>query len=480
MKILLAASEVAPIVKVGGLGDVAGSLPKALQKLGIEADVVIPFYQIIDLHKFKIIKQMTIQVGYANKTHEVGVFKTKLPGSNVDVFLLKNDDYMAHGGSDAFTSLQDEVERFAFFNKALVEFIKASFNTYDLVHCNDWHTGMVTHLLEEEIGEDRPATLFTIHNIAYQGQWDMELVYEMGLSVPEHQILQWDLEDKHVNFMLEGIASSDAVSTVSPTYAKELLFDDIGGPMADILRSRQGRFFGIINGLDYEYFNPKTDVNLVQRFGAENWKEGKLAVKKALQKELVLADKNVPVISLISRLDPNQKGLDIFGDIIGKILEMDVQLIILGKGDKTYEENFKKLASMQKYHDKLSINLGFNEGLARKIYAASDFFLMPSRTEPCGLAQMIAMRYGALPIVHKVGGLKDTVADGKDGFSFTLFKGDALFRTIDKAVKLWGSAKYEGMVKKAMAKDFSWDSSAFDYSELYKKVINFRKAQKAK
>lgn len=475
MKVLFAASEVAPIVKVGGLGDVAGSLPKALERLGLDVDVIVPFYHVIDVHKFKIVKQLEIDVPYAGATHKVGVFKTKLPDSTVDVLLLKNNEYLSRGGTDAFTSLKDEIERFAFFSRSVVEYIKAEFNTYDLIHCNDWHTGMITHLLEEEIGQERPATLFTIHNIAYQGQWDLELVHELGLSIPEHRILQWDLEDGNVNFMLEGIASSDAVSTVSPSYAKELLLSEIGGQMSDLLKGKQARFFGILNGLDYDYFNPKTDRNLKKRYSTEGYKDAKLENKTALQKELVLASKNVPVISLVSRLDPKQKGLDIFAEIIGKILALDVQLVILGKGDKEYEDNFRKLAQLKKYHDKLSINLGFDEPLARRIYAASDLFLMPSRTEPCGLAQMIAMRYGTLPIVHKVGGLKDTVTDGKDGFSFALFKGDALFRTIEKAVRLWGSPKFDKMVKEAMAKDFSWDSSAFDYYELYKKIVSYKK-----
>ncbi|MBI4091245.1 glycogen synthase [candidate division WWE3 bacterium] len=470
MKVLFAASEVSPIVKIGGLGDVAGSLPKALEKLGVDVDVIVPFYDIIPRHKFKIVKQYSIQVPYANQTHSVGVYKTKIPGSGVDVLLLKDAKYLSNGGTEAFTNLKNEIERFAFFNRALVEYIKARFNTYDIVHCNDWHTGVATHLLEEEIGDERPATIFTIHNVSYQGQWSLELVQELGLTIPLHRILQWDLEDNNINFMLEGIASSDYVSTVSPSYAKELLFTDIGGQMSEILKARQGRFYGILNGVDYSVFNPKTDVEIYRRYDAETFASGKKINKLMLQKELSLDVRNVPVISIIARLDPKQKGLDILAAALERILDLEVQFVLLGKGDKEYEKALEKLSRVKKYEGKLSINLKFDEGLARKIYAGSDVFLMPSRFEPCGLSQLIAMRYGALPIVHSVGGLKDTVKDGATGFSFNVFNSNALYRSVVRACKLYGSKKWDGMIKQAMKKDFSWDKSAREYLELYSMV----------
>ncbi|OGC49926.1 hypothetical protein A2716_01020 [candidate division WWE3 bacterium RIFCSPHIGHO2_01_FULL_40_23] len=475
MKVLFAVSEVAPIIKVGGLGDVAGSLPKALEKLGVDVDVIVPFYSIIKRGDYKIIKQLTIEVPYSGETHDVSVYKTKIPGSNVDVILLFNQRFLSGGGVDAFSSLKDEVARFAFFNKAVVEFIKASFNIYDLIHCNDWHTGLITHLLEEEVGEERPATLLTIHNVSYQGQSSLELVREVDLSIPLHRILQWDLEDNNINFMLEGAASADAVNTVSPSYAKELLFDDIGGQISDILRGRSGRFFGILNGIDNSYFDPEKDRNIKYRFGVRDWKEAKNENKALLQKELSLPVKNVPFVSLISRLDPKQKGLDLLWESLKDILKLDLQFVLLGKGDKKYEEMLANLSKVKKYHEKLSISLGFDEGLARRIYASSDIFLMPSRTEPCGLSQMIAMRYGALPVVHNVGGLKDTVKDGIDGFSFNIFSPNAFLRAVTRAYKLYGSRKWDAMVKNALKNDFSWSKSAKEYKELYKKVIELRK-----
>ena len=475
MKVLFPVSEVAPIVKLGGLGDVAGSLPKALQKLNVDVDVIVPFYTVIDRGQYKIIKQYSLEVPYAGKTHKVDVYKTKLPGSLVDVLLLKNTEYFDKGGTNAFSSLKDEVERFSFFDRAVVEYIKASFNIYDLVHCQDWHTGVITHLLEEEIGEERPATLFTIHNVAYQGQWGLELVQELGLSIPLHKILQWDLEDGNINFMLEGIASSDAVSTVSPAYAKELLSPDVGGQMADILKGKESRFFGILNGIDVDSFNPSTDKFLIKRFDKDSWKDKKKENKHALQKELGLEVRDCMVFSLVSRLDPKQKGLDLLWEILPKLLALDAQVVILGKGEKAYEEKLVALSKVKKYHGKLSISVGFDEGLARRIYASSDAFLMPSRTEPCGLSQMIAMRYGTLPIVHAVGGLKDTVKDGTDGFSFTVFSANALIRTVERAYKLKNSKKWDQMVKNAINKDFSWDKSAKEYKDLYQKVISYRK-----
>lgn len=476
MKVLFAVSEAAPIVKIGGLGDVAGSLPKALEKLGVDIDVAIPYYSIIDPAKYKIIKQFDMTIPFAGATHHVGVYKTKLPESSVDVLMFRNLKYLSGGGIKAFSSLKDEVERFAFFDRAIVEYIKLSFNTYDLVHCQDWHTGVITHILEEEVGEERPATLFTIHNVAYQGQAGLELVQELDLSIPAHQILQWDLEDGNINFMLEGAASSDALSTVSPTYAKELLFNDIGGQISEILAARKDRFFGILNGIDYDFFNPKKDKHLHTRYDHTSFKAGKQANKTALQKEIGLTQKQVPLIAMVTRLDVKQKGLDILAEALDAIFEQDVQFVLLGKGDPAFEKRLEKLAGLKKLHGKLAIKLGFDEGLARRIYASSDMFLMPSRTEPCGLGQMIAMRYGSLPIVHSTGGLRDTVADGVDGFCFNVFSGNALLRSVTKACKLWGSDKWQTMVKHAMQKDFSWDKSALDYLDLYKKVIAIRKS----
>ena len=474
MKILFAASEVSPIVKIGGLGDVAGALPKALEKLGVDVDVIVPFYPVIDRHKFKIIKQLSIDVPFDGHTWEVGVYKTKLPGSQVDVLLLNEPRFLAGGGVNAFSSLKDEIERFTFFSRAVVEYVKAQFNIYDVVHCNDWHTGMITHILEEEIGEERPATLFTIHNISYQGEWGMDLVQELGLSISEHRILEWDLEDGNVNLMLEGIASSDMVNTVSPTYAKEVKFSDVGGGMSEILRGKGKRFVGILNGIDYEYYNPQIDPFLRLNYNTRTYKEGKKQNKIELQKELGLKIKNVPVVSIISRLDGKQKGLDILCEALPEMLKLEMQFVLLGKGDKKYEESFYKLAHLRKYHGKVSINLGFDEALSHRIYAASDIFLMPSRFEPCGLSQLISMKYGTLPVAHGVGGLKDTVKDDSTGFIFNVFSGNGLLRAVTKAYKLCGSKKWQEMVTKAMKKDYSWARSAEDYLDVYKKAIDYK------
>lgn len=482
MKVLFVASEVAPIIKIGGLGDVAGSLPKALEKLGVDVDVIVPFYSLIDESKFSFMKQMEISVPYAGATHEVGVYKTKLPGSEVDAILLRNLEYLSGGGLQAFSNLRNEIERFSFFDRAVVEFIKCSFNVYDLVHCNDWHTGLITHLLEEEVGQERPATLFTIHNIAYQGETSMDLVAEVGLNIALHDVLRWDLDDGNVNFMLEGIASSDAVSTVSKSYANEIMFPDIGGAMADILRGKSGRVFGILNGIDYGVYlglqslaqKAEAKLELFSEIGS-NPRQGRTLGRDDPYAGTIPQQGQTLVVSVISRIDANQKGLDILYEAMPEILKHDVRFILLGKGDKVYEEKFKALEAQ--YPEKVSVNIGFSEDMARKIYAGSDLFLMPSRTEPCGLAQMIAMRYGALPLVHETGGLKDTVSDGVDGFSFQIFTASELVKAFNRALKVYGSEKWAEMVGVAMKKDFSWGSSAREYVDLYEKVVGYKEAR---
>ena len=309
MKVLLAASEVAPIVKLGGLGDVMGSLPKALEKIGVNVDVVIPFYPSAKISNLKVYKSLEIEVPFEQSNVTVEVFKTKLPDSNVDVFLLRNPAYFSVGGKTAFANNISESKMFAFFDKAVVELLKSEFNTYDIVHCNDWHTGFVTHLLEDEMGESRPRTLLTIHNLSYQGVGPESLVRDLGVVPGDHQLVAWDLDDNKINFLLQGITSSDYVSTVSPSYASEILFKDVGGELSEILQSRKDRLTGILNGIDYTLFK--------KSYGVSNWKQEKLIAKRSLQKKLGMrTNEAAPLFAFISRLDPNQKGLDILFDCV--------------------------------------------------------------------------------------------------------------------------------------------------------------------
>lgn len=465
MKILIAASEVAPIVKIGGLGDVIGSLPIALQKLGANVDVIVPFYPTAKTENTEVYKALDIYVPFDNEEHLVEVHRTKLPNSDVDVLLLKNNEFFKKGGENAFKNDRSETEMFTFFSKAVVEYVKAELNTYDLVHCHDWHTGMITHLLEEELGQERPATLFTIHNLFYQGKGDVELLRELGIAPGTHQLIDYDIRDGDLNLLYQGITSSDFVSTVSESYAEEIKTRTYGGNLASTLESRKDNLVGILNGIDYSFFPRDFDI--------KNYKSKKAEHKTALQKELGLeVSENTPLFSFVSRLDPGQKGLDILHVTMPHMHEQNAHFIMLGTGDPVWEDKFDKLETYKKYKKKLSINIEFSVELANKIYSGSDFFMVPSRYEPCGLTQMIAMHYATLPIVRAVGGLKDTVEDGVNGIVFKRYSSIDLNHAIDRAVKLYDDKdKLDEMRKNALSKDFSWDKSAEKYINLYEKVV---------
>lgn len=466
MKVLIAASEVAPIVKLGGLGDVIGSLPKALEKINVDADVIVPFYPIAKTENIKVYKSQEVDVPFDNETHVVEVHKTKLPDSHVDVFLLKNKIF-AQGGQNAFANSISETEMFAFFNRSVVEFIKAGFNTYDLVHCNDWHTGMITHILSDELELERPATLLTVHNLSYQGWGETEIVEELGIIPGDHPLIDWDISDGDINFLLQGVTSSDFVSTVSQSYAKEILAKDLGGELAEILYARRGRLMGILNGIDYSAFPKDYDVS--------NWKLKKAPAKKKLIEKMKLeGDTKKPIFSFISRLDPNQKGLDILLDVIPHIVKEGGQFILLGTGDPAWHEKFKKLKEDKDLKDNISINIEFDVQLALDIYAGSDFKLIPSRFEPCGLTQMISMWYGTIPIAHATGGLRDSIDTEKNGFLFNVYDSKDFKKALNKAFQVFGTENYDQMVETAMKEDFGWAKSAKKYEELYEKVIQIK------
>jgi starch synthase len=468
MKVLLAASEVAPIIKIGGLGDVIGSLPKALEKIGVNADVIVPFYPTAKTENLKLYKVMDLNVPFDNANHVVEIFKTKLPDSNVDVLLLKNAKYFSIGGASAFLNNEQETEMFAFFGKSVVEYVKSQFNTYDVIHCHDWHTGFLTHLLQEELHDERPATVFTIHNLFYQGTSSPDLVREAGIPPGTHPIIDYDIQDGDLNLLFQGVASSDYITTVSETYAEEIKTEEFGQWLAPTLKSREDVLSGIINGIDYSFFPREYDL--------DNWSEKKAMKKKALQEELNLETTDKPIFGFVSRLDPGQKGLDILYVSIPHILDNGGQFVLLGTGAKDWEAKFADLMGEKKYQGDISINIKFNVELANKIYCGSDFFFVPSRYEPCGLTQMIAMHYGTPPIVRAVGGLKDTVDDGKDGIVFNDYSSLDLNKAIDRALKLYQDKEtYGKMVENAMEKDFSWKKSAQKYKELYEKVVNSRK-----
>lgn len=462
MKVLICASEAAPLIKFGGLGDVIGSLPKALEALSVNADVIIPYYSYVDITKLniKIYKSIEISVPYKNHTYIVGVYNTKLPNSNVDAILLRSPEFFS--GDPTLT----EVEVYTFFSKAVVEYIKSKFNTYDLVHCNDWHTGLVTHLLEDELSDVRPATLFTIHNLMYQGIGGLDIIQDIGITPGRHKLVDWDIQDGDINLILQGIASSDYINTVSLNYAQEILTTEFGKDLVDILVARSGRVTGILNGIDYSQFPRNYDVS--------SWQKVKKESKLKLQNHLGITASNKPIYSFISRMDPNQKGVDILYDVVPEIVKLGGQFVLLASGDKVWEDKFIKL--QQKFPQDVSISIKFDLNLALDIYKSSNFFLIPSKYEPCGLTQMISMWYGTLPIARGVGGLKDSIQDGLTGFLFQEYSAEALFAAIKRSYMVFfDEIAYKQMVQKAMLEDFSWDRSARDYKALYEKVLILRK-----
>jgi starch synthase len=466
LKVLLCASEVAPIIKLGGLGDVVGSLPKALESLGVDADVVVPYTPSAKIEGLKIYKSMDIQVPYDGVNRTIGVYATKLPGSFVDVYMLRNDDFFGNLGKSPFLNNIAETKMFSFFSRCVVELIKTRFNTYDVIHCNDWHTGLITHILQDELGLERPATVMTIHNLSYQGVGDAQVLKEVGLNLSKHKAIEWDVSDGDVNFLMQGIASADFINTVSPSYAKELLIQEDVSKISQVLTSRQDRFIGILNGLDYSSY-PRS-------FGEDNYQQAKSAAKKALALELKmsLAD-HTPLFSSITRLDPNQKGLDIMLDVLPDILEKGGKFILLGSGNKEWEDKFHE-ASKRFGSDNVSINTTFDTNLAIRIYEASDFFLIPSKFEPCGLTQMISMWYGAVPVVHAVGGLRDSVKEGRTGFLFDDYSADALRKALKKCFNTFQSPLHSDMMKACLKADFSFEKSARLYKELYDKAVQIR------
>jgi len=456
LKVLLASSEVVPFAKTGGLADVAGSLPLALEKLGVDVRVIMPKYSSVKVK--------------GNST---------TIGKNIKVYFVENEDYFhrQHLYGDKFGDYRDNLERFSFFSREILERCKKENFAPDIMHCNDWQTALVPVYLNTLYKFDTffkdTKTLFTIHNLAYQGLFDKAEFPKTGLDCALFHIHYFEFYGK-VNLMKAGIVYSDAISTVSPTYAKEILTKEFGCGLEGVLKTREKVLYGILNGIDYDVWNPATDKQLFKNYTADDL-EDKYTNKEMLQKDLGLKiDRDVPMIGVISRL-ADQKGFDLLGKIIGEVLNLKVQFILLGTGDQKYHVLFEKMAAA--HLKTTSINLKFDAVLAQRIYASSDIFLMPSRYEPCGLSQMICFKYGTVPVVRAVGGLKDSVIEydpkSKDGngFIFEEYNAHYFFAEIKKALNLYRNRlPWSDLEKKIMALDFSWDASAKAYEELYRRI----------
>ncbi|HHV13384.1 MAG TPA: glycogen synthase GlgA [Clostridiales bacterium] len=475
MKILMVASEAAPFAKTGGLADVLGSLPGALIKQGAEVRVIMPKYGTISSKlRESIVHKCVIYVGVGWRNLYCGIEEAVCNG--VTYYFIDNEFYFNRDGLYGFG---DDGERFAFFCRAVLEAIPHLDFTPDILHCHDWQAGMVPVLLEahyRQLELYRPIkTVFTIHNLRYQGICGIDQMKEW-FSLSDDYFTEDKLEFFHsASFMKGGLTYSHLLSTVSHSYAEEIKYPFYGEQLDGLLNARSKELWGIVNGIDYEEFNPAKDPLIYQTY-TKTKLAGKDANKVALQEELGLAvDEKIPVIGLISRL-VDQKGLDLIACVLDEILAEEVQFVVLGTGDGKYEHMFWE--ATRRYPGKVSANLRFDNTLAHKIYAASDLFLMPSLFEPCGLGQLISLRYGTLPIVRETGGLKDTVisyneATGEgNGFSFANYNAHDMLYTIRRATGICRKKTLRNKLRKAaMSCDFSWQSSAGKYMELYHTLV---------
>jgi starch synthase len=478
IRVLFATSELTPIAKVGGLGDVAGALPPALATRGADVRVILPRYEPIDAEKFpmkRIAKGVPVRRG--PHVDHVDILQGVIPNSKVPVYYLENKEFLSSFGiyfeRSAFVGTFAEIQRFLFFSLAVAQVLPALKWRPHIVHAQDWHTGLLPWLLSQ-LAPAAPKTLYTIHNLANQGRWNPRDVIGF-LGHGETGALSRRDRGGDFNLMLEGIVGADRVNTVSPTYAREILTPEYGEGLQGVLAERKSVLSGILNGIDVHRFNPETDPDIAVRYSAADLR-GKAACKASLQKELRLAgDPTAPLLGMVTRLT-NQKGMELVAAADAVLTEYQAQLVILGQGAPNEERLANDLAT--RHPDRVRLTLGFDAELAQRIYAGSDLFLMPSRFEPCGLGQMIAMRYGSVPVVRATGGLADTVPDlnGKPesglGFAFEPYNAEVFRQTLSRALAAFRSgAHWRTVVERDMAQDFSWERSAGEYLALYRTLI---------
>lgn len=472
MKVLYAISEALPFMATGGLGDVGGSLPQALRKRLIGCRVVMPLYKGIkqeDRDQMKFITHITVPVAWRNQY--CGIYEARAGG--VIYYLLDNEYYFKR---DSLYGHYDDAERFAFFSRAVMEIIPYIDFKPDIIHCNDWQTALIpvynSTIYAQAEGFEHIKTVFTIHNIQYQGIYGRDILGNV-LGIPENKASLLEYSNA-INFMKGGIECADMVTTVSSTYAKEIMDPWYSHGLDPILSARSFKLKGILNGIDDSGYNPADDKYIFFNYSADN-PTNKAKNKAALQKFFGLpVIPGAPLIGIISRL-VSHKGFDLVVDILEELLlTSDVQFAVLGAGDPVYEIFFKEIA--EKYPDRIGLHIGFVPDLARKIYAGSDIFLMPSKSEPCGLSQMVALRYGTIPVVRETGGLKDSVTDSGDGqgngFTFKSYSSPDMLNAIRRAVESFGNkTDWPKLVNRALTCDNGWGRSANEYIKMYKDLI---------
>jgi starch synthase len=476
--ILFVASECVPFIKTGGLADVVGSLPKCFDKTKYDVRVILPKYMCMD-EKWKS------QLEYVNhfymdlcwRRQYVGILKLEYEG--VTFYFIDNEYYFS--GPTPYSDMRYDLEKFAFFSRAALSALPVIGYKPDIVHCHDWQTGLIPVYLKDSFSQGEfyrnMKSIMTIHNLKFQGVWDVQTIKDIaGLS--DYYFTSDKLKDyDNGNYLKGGIVYADLVTTVSDTYADEIKTPFYGEGLDGLMRARSNCLSGIVNGIDYDEYNPETDQYIFKNYNASNFRKEKIKNKIALQKELGLEqDSKKMMIGLVSRLT-DQKGLDLIAYIMDELCQDAIQFVVLGTGEERYENMFRHFD--WKYGKDVSANIYYSEAMSHKIYASCDAFLMPSLFEPCGLSQLMSLRYGTIPIVRETGGLKDTVEAYNEyenkgtGFSFANYNAHEMLDTIRYAEKIYYDKKrdWNKIVERAMAADFSWDVSAKKYQELYDNLL---------
>ncbi|MGC6175777.1 glycogen synthase GlgA [Lacrimispora sp. 38-1] len=473
-KILFVASEAVPFVKTGGLADVVGSLPKCFDQEYYDVRVMIPKYLCI---REDLRNQMTyvdhFYMDYLGQSRYVGILQCIWDG--ITFYFIDNEGY--YQGAKPYGDWYQDLEKFCFFSRAALSSLPVIGFQPDVVHCHDWQTGLIPVLLKDRFREGdffrNMKSVITIHNLKFQGVWDVKTIQALT-CLPDYYFTPDKLEAyKDGNLLKGGIVYADAITTVSETYAQEIKMPFYGEGLDGLMRAREGSLRGIVNGIDYDEFDPESDSYIIQNYNLRNFRKEKEKNKTALQTELSLAqDESKFMIGIVSRLT-DQKGLDLIQCVMDEMCQDDIQLVILGTGEERYENMFRHYA--WKYPDKVSANIYYSEAMSHKIYAACDAFLMPSLFEPCGLSQLMALRYGTVPIVRETGGLKDTVEPYNEyesqgtGFSFSNYNAHEMLGAVRYAQRIYYDKRREWnkIIDRAMSKDYSWKTSAMKYQELY-------------
>lgn len=473
-KILYVASEAVPFIKTGGLADVVGSLPKCFPKEYFDVRVIIPKYACMKQQwkdQLQYVTNFYMDLNW--RQQYVGVFEIEYEG--VKFYFIDNEEHFS--GDKLYYGMPDDLEKFAFFSKAALSILPIIDFKPDVIHCHDWQTGLIPVYLKErfqgsEFYRDMKS-IMTIHNLKFQGVWDINTIKSItGLS--DYYFTPDKLEANHAaNYLKGGLVYADAITTVSNTYAEEIKTPFYGEGLDGLMSARSNSLRGIVNGIDYDEYNPETDTMIARNYSAKNFRKEKIKNKTALQEELGLeVDPKIMMIGIVSRLT-DQKGFDLIDYMMDEMCQDNIQLVVLGTGEERYENMFRHFA--WKYNKKVSANIYYSEALSHKIYAACDAFLMPSLFEPCGLSQLMSLRYGTVPIVRETGGLKDTVQPYNEyegtgtGFSFANYNAHEMLGTVRYAEQVYYDKKREWnkIIDRGMAMDYSWNNSAKQYEEMY-------------